>query len=114
VPEADVQAEIDRARERYKGNPRLLGYFESDRGRSFIRSSLRRSQTVEKLVDDWLAAHPDHPALPHAEGGEGSREPTAGEAASDSLEPVEGADSDTTSTTDDGKVTRAEGAVKPA
>jgi hypothetical protein len=22
---------------------------------------------VERLVDDWLAAHPDHPALPHAE-----------------------------------------------
>jgi hypothetical protein len=22
---------------------------------------------VEKLIDEWLAAHPDHPAIPHAE-----------------------------------------------
>ena len=22
---------------------------------------------VEKLIDDWLAAHPDHPAIPHIE-----------------------------------------------
>jgi hypothetical protein len=69
---------------------------------------------VEKLVDDWLAAHPDHPALPHAEGGEGSPEPTASDTAPDGPEPDEGTDSDTTSTTDDGNVTRAEGAVKPA
>jgi hypothetical protein len=24
---------------------------------------------VERLVDDWLAAHPDHPAIPHIEDG---------------------------------------------
>jgi hypothetical protein len=24
---------------------------------------------VEGLVDDWLAAHPDHPAIPHIEDG---------------------------------------------
>ena len=67
VPEGEVQAEIDRAGERYKGNQKLLGTFGSERGRNFIRSSLRRSRTVETLVDAWLAAHPDHPALPHAE-----------------------------------------------
>jgi trigger factor len=65
-----VQAEIDQARARYAGDPKLLGYFESERGRNFIRSTLRRSLTVEKLVDDWLAAHPDHPRLPHAEADE--------------------------------------------
>ena len=70
VPQADVDAELGRARERYRGNTKLLGYFESERGRNFIRSTLRRSQTVEKLVDDWLAAHPDHPPIPHAEAGE--------------------------------------------
>jgi len=47
-----------------------MGYFESERGRSFIRSTLRRSRLVEKLVDEWLAAHPDHPALPHLEDDE--------------------------------------------
>ena len=25
---------------------------------------------VEKLVDEWLAAHPEHPPLPHLEDGE--------------------------------------------
>jgi trigger factor len=66
VPDAAVEAELDRARERYR-DPRTIRYFESDRGRSFIRSSLRRTRVVEHLVDGWLAAHPDHPALPHLE-----------------------------------------------
>ena len=42
-------------------------YFESERGRSFIRSSLRRSRVVEGIIDQWLLDHPDHPALPHLE-----------------------------------------------
>jgi trigger factor len=66
VPDADVEAEIDRARERYQ-DPKTIRYFESERGRNFIRSSLRRTRVVETLVDRWLAAHPDHPALPHLE-----------------------------------------------
>ena len=32
-----------------------------------IRSTLRRSRVVEKLIDEWLAAHPEHPAIPHVE-----------------------------------------------
>ncbi len=67
VPEPDVEAEVARARDRYGSNPRLVRYFESDRGRDFIRSTLRRSRTVEGLLDEWLAAHPEHPALPHLE-----------------------------------------------
>jgi len=67
VPEIDIQAEISRGRERYESDPKLVAYFESDRGRSFIRSSLRRSRVVEGLIDQWLAAHPDHPPLPHLE-----------------------------------------------
>ena len=59
-----------RARERYGNDKRTVAYFESERGRSFIRSTLRRSRLVEKLVDEWLAAHPEHPALPHAEQDE--------------------------------------------
>jgi trigger factor len=66
VPEADVEAEIERARQRYQ-DPKTVKYFESERGRSFIRSSLRRTRVVEMLVDRWLAAHPDHPPLPHLE-----------------------------------------------
>ncbi len=66
IPDSDVEAEIARARVRYQ-DPKTVKYFESDRGRSFIRSSLRRTQVVEGLVDRWLAAHPEHPPLPHLE-----------------------------------------------
>jgi trigger factor len=83
IPDSDVEAEVQRARERYQGNKRLLGYFDSERGRNFIRSTLRRSRTVEKLVDEWLAAHPEHPPLPHADDDE-SRSVIQSEAAESS------------------------------
>ena len=67
VPDEEIEAEIARGRERYASDPKLVKYFDSDRGRSFVRSSLRRTRVVEKLVDDWLAAHPEHPPIPHAE-----------------------------------------------
>jgi trigger factor len=70
IADREVDAEVARARERYGNDRRTLSYFESERGRSFIRSSLRRSRLVEKLVDEWLAAHPEHPALPHIEDDE--------------------------------------------
>ncbi len=38
VPDTDVDAEVAQGRERYAGDPRLQEYFESERGRSFIRS----------------------------------------------------------------------------
>jgi trigger factor len=67
VPDTEVEAEIERGRERYANEPKLLAYFDSDRGRSYIRSTLRRSRVVEQLIDEWLTANPDHPALPHLE-----------------------------------------------
>lgn len=67
VGDAEVAEEVARGRARYANDAKLARYFDSERGRSFIRSTLRRSRIVEKLVDDWLAAHPDHPALPHVE-----------------------------------------------
>jgi trigger factor len=69
IADADVDAEIARGRKRYAGDPKLAKYFDSERGRNYIRSTLRRSRVVEKLVDDWLAAHPDHPPIPHVEDG---------------------------------------------
>ena len=69
ISDADVAAEIAKARERYAGDQKLMKYFDSDRGRNYIRSTLRRSRVVEKLVDDWLAAHPEHPRIPHIEDG---------------------------------------------
>src|SRR5204862_4715974 len=91
APQADVDAELPRARERSRGNTKLLGYFESERGRNFIRRTLRRSQTVEKLVDDWLTAHPDHPPIPHAEAAE---ERPAEEAAAEAAASIGATDPD--------------------
>ncbi len=113
VPEALVEAEVERGRERYAGDRKLLEYFDSERGRNFIRSTMRRSRLVEQLVDEWLAAHPEHPALPHledapesaldAQGAQGS----AGIGATDPgtvlaeapAEPVEAAAEETTEAT---------------
>jgi trigger factor len=69
VPDADVDAEIARGRERYADDARLQEYFDSERGRAYIRSTLRRSRVVEGLIDEWLAAHPEHAPLPHLEDG---------------------------------------------
>ncbi len=67
VSDIEVEAEVQRGRERYADDPRLLEYFDSERGRSYIRSTLRRTRVVEGLIDEWLAAHPDHVPLPHLE-----------------------------------------------
>ncbi|MGA3030808.1 MAG: trigger factor [Candidatus Limnocylindrales bacterium] len=67
VPESDVEAEVERARTRYADDKSMVQYFESTRGRNYIRSSFERTRTVELLVDEWLAAHPDAPRLRHIE-----------------------------------------------
>jgi trigger factor len=72
VPDSDIESEITRARSRYASNQNMVRYFESERGRNYIRSTIRRSRTVELLVDEWLAAHPDAPRMPHIEDAEQS------------------------------------------
>ena len=72
ISDRDVDAEVEKARERYGKDRKTVAYFESERGRSFIRSTLRRSRVVESLIDQWLVAHPEHPALPHLEDAEAS------------------------------------------
>jgi trigger factor len=85
VPDADVDAEVEQGRLRYAGDARLVSYFESERGRSFIRSTLRRSRVVEVIIDRWLVAHPDHPALPHLEDAPASAVADAGAQANASI-----------------------------
>jgi trigger factor len=70
ITDAEVEAEVAKARERYAKDRKTIGYFESERGRSFIRSTLRRSRVVESLIDAWLVAHPEHAPLPHLEDSE--------------------------------------------
>jgi trigger factor len=90
ISDSDVEAEVAQARERYGSDKRTMAYFDSDRGRSFIRSTLRRSRLVEKLVDEWLAAHPEHPPLPHLEDdAPGGALADPGEHAHGEIEPTE-------------------------
>jgi trigger factor len=72
VADPEVDAEVARGRERYAEDARLQAYFESERGRSYIRSTLRRSRVVEQLIDEWLAGHPEHAPMPHLEDAPGS------------------------------------------
>jgi trigger factor len=90
ISDAEVEAEVQRGRERYPDDQRLLEYFESERGRSYVRSTLRRTRVVEGLIDQWLAEHPDHPALPHLEDQPSSAlegEQAAANAAIDATDP---------------------------
>jgi trigger factor len=72
VPDRDIIDEIIRAKARYASEPKLAAYFDTPRAQAAIRSSLRRSRVVETIIERWLAAHPEHPAIPHAEEGERS------------------------------------------
>jgi trigger factor len=65
IPDATLEAEVARSRERYAGNPKLVAYLESPRGRSYTRSLLRRSQTVETLIDRWIEQHPEFKHVQH-------------------------------------------------
>lgn len=65
IPDATLEAEVARSRERYAGNPKLVAYLESARGRSYTRSLLRRSQTVETLIDRWIEQHPEFKDVQH-------------------------------------------------
>jgi trigger factor len=81
VTDADVAAEASRARQRYANDPKLAAYFDTERARAAIRSSLRRSRVVEMLIDGWLAAHPEHPAIPHIEDADAAAGAAAAEEA---------------------------------
>ena len=83
VTEADVDAEVALGRERYAGDERLTEYFASERGRAFIRSTLRRSRVIERIVDAWLADHPEHPPMPHLEDRVGGADGSDGAAGVD-------------------------------
>ena len=65
VSDAELDAEVERSRERYAGNPRLVEYLESARGRTYTRSLLRRSKLVESLVDRWIDQHPEFKNVQH-------------------------------------------------
>ena len=65
ISEAELDAEVERSRERYAANPKLVAYLESARGRNYTRSLLRRSKTVETLIDRWIDQHPEFKEVQH-------------------------------------------------
>jgi trigger factor len=65
ISDAELDAEVDRSRERYAGNPKLVAYLESARGRTYTRSLLRRAKLVETLVDRWIDQHPEFKNVQH-------------------------------------------------
>jgi trigger factor len=75
VSDADLEAELARSRERYAGNQSLLNYLESPRGRAYTRSLLRRSQTVETLIDRWIEANPEFSHVQHLHEDQSSNTP---------------------------------------
>jgi trigger factor len=67
ISEEELAEELEKSRSRYADNPRLLSYLESARGRTYTRSLLRRSKTVETLIDRWIADHPEFSNVQHVE-----------------------------------------------
>jgi trigger factor len=65
VPDADVEAEVQKAKADESSTASLTDYLDSDRGRAYIRQQLRRTQTVEVLVDRWIEAHPEFADVQH-------------------------------------------------
>ncbi len=81
VSDEAVEAEIERGRQSAEANPRLVEYLESERGRSYLRSQLRRTQVVESLIDRYIAEHPQFSDVRHSEDVEAEEAAAAATAA---------------------------------
>lgn len=79
ITDAELDAEVERSRERYAGNPRLVEYLESARGRTYTRSLLRRSKLVESLADRWIDQHPEFKNVQHLHDDSGHTHDVAAE-----------------------------------
>ncbi len=67
VDDQAIEEEIERGARSADGNQRLIEYLRSERGRSYLRSQLRRTQTVETLIDRYIDDHPEYADVRHAE-----------------------------------------------
>jgi trigger factor len=74
VSDEQIQAEVDRVEADPEATDQIKQYLDSDRGRNYIRSQLRRSQTVEMLADRWIEAHPEFEQVQHQHGHRHSEE----------------------------------------
>jgi trigger factor len=67
VDDRTVRAEIDRTRRANPGDRRLVEFLGTARGRDYVRSTLRRSQVIEGIIDRWIDAHPEFGDVRHIE-----------------------------------------------
>ena len=88
IADAVVEDEIEKTRRSNPEDRRLIEYLESPRGRSYVRSTLRRSQVVERIIDTWIEAHPRFSDVRHTED-QPAQPADQVEAATEALEPVE-------------------------
>ncbi len=88
VADEDIQAEIDRVLVDPNASDSIKEYLDSDRGRDYIRSQLRRSQTVEMLADRWIEAHPEYESVQHQHGHSHDEEEEGEETAVDPVAEV--------------------------
>ncbi|MFO1540374.1 MAG: trigger factor [Chloroflexota bacterium] len=77
VPEDDVEREVARAVAANGEDRRFAEYIASPRGRSYVRSTLRRTRTVEGIIDRWIAEHPAFANVRHSEDQPDAAEPEA-------------------------------------
>jgi trigger factor len=89
VPDEDVQAEIDKVKADESAGDSIKEYLDSDRGRNYIRSQLRRSQTVELLVDRWIEAHPAFAEVQHQHQPHTHEDGSVHDLVSDAVEELE-------------------------
>jgi trigger factor len=67
IDDRTVRAEIDRTRRQNPSDRRLAEFLSSQRGRDYVRNTLRRSQVVEGIIDRWIEAHPAFSEVRHVE-----------------------------------------------
>ena len=88
VSDEAIQAEIDRVVADPDAGDNIKEYLASDRGRNYIHSQLRRSQTVELLADRWIEAHPEFENVQHQHGHTHDDEPLEDDEAADPVSEV--------------------------
>jgi trigger factor len=88
VSDEAIQAEIDRVAADPEAGDNIKEYLASDRGRNYIYSQLRRSQTVELLADRWIEGHPEFENVQHQHGHTHDDEPLEDEAPFDPVSEV--------------------------
>lgn len=92
VSDAEIQAEIDRVNVDPNAGDSIKAYLDSDRGRNYIRSQLRRSQVVELLADRWIGAHPEFERVQHQHGHTHDEDETPPDAVAEAVEELTHAD----------------------